>query len=75
MISLELSNNELQAVHAVLRDKISALNGVPPFVKHYRNMLEGVDLKVKIAMNIAFGITKEAHNESDDKPANTERSY
>ena len=72
MISLELSNNELQAVHAVLRDKISALNGVYPFVKQYLHMLEGVDLKVKTAMNIAFGITEEMHDESDDEPADSE---
>lgn len=71
MNNIELSDNELQAVHAALRDKISALNGVHPFVKQYRHILEGVDLKVKIAMNVAFGISKEVHN-ADDKPTDSE---
>lgn len=67
MNSIELSDNELQAVHAALRDKISALNGVHPFVKYYRHMLESVDLKIMVA----FSTIKEAHNGSNDKPTDS----
>lgn len=62
-ISVTFSINELQALHAALRDKISNLKSDHPFVEQYRHMLEGADLKIKIAMNTVFGALTERFEE------------
>lgn len=61
-ISVAFNINELQALHAALRDKISNLKADHPFVKQYRHMLEGADLKIKLAMNSVFGINEVPHD-------------
>lgn len=61
-ISVAFNINELQALHAALRDKISNLKSDHPFVKQYRHMLEGADLKIKLAANTVFGINEVPHS-------------
>lgn len=58
MITITFTDTELQALHAALRDKINGLKSDHPFVKQYRQMLEGADLKIKIAMNTVFGASR-----------------
>lgn len=60
-ISVAFSIDELRALHAALRDKISNLKADHPFVKQYRHMLEGADLKIKLAANTVFGINEVPH--------------
>lgn len=67
-ISVAFSINELQAIHAALRDKISNLKADHPFVKLYRQMLEGADLKIKLAANTVFGINEVPHSTMKKKP-------
>jgi hypothetical protein len=67
-ISVAFSINELQALHAALRDKISNLKSDHPFVKQYRHMLEGADLKIKLAANTVFGINEVLHPTMKKKP-------
>ena len=62
-ISVAFSINELQALHAALRDKISNLKSDHPFVEQYRHMLEGADLKIKLAKNTVFGALTERFDE------------
>lgn len=62
-ISVAFNINELQALHAALRDKISNLKSDHPFVEQYRHMLEGADLKIKLAMNAVFGALTERFDE------------
>ena len=57
-ISVAFSIYELQALHAALRDKISNLKADHLFVKQYRHMLEGADLKIKLAANTVFGASR-----------------
>lgn len=62
-ISVAFAIDELQALHAALRDKISNLKSDHPFVKQYRQMLERVDLRIKLAMNSVFGALTERFDE------------
>lgn len=62
-ISVAFNINELQALHAALRDKISKLKPNHPFVEKYQQMLEGADLKIKLAMNTVFGALTERFDE------------
>lgn len=62
-ISVAFNINELQALHAALRDKISNLKSDHPFVKQYRQMLEDADLKIKLATNTVFGALTERFDE------------
>lgn len=72
MTTITFTDNELQALHAALRDKISNLKSDHPFVNQYRHMLEGADLKIKAAMNIAFGISSKSgvSSEAIEKESN-----
>lgn len=60
-ISVAFSINELQALHAALRDKINNLKSDHSFVNQYRQMLEGADWKIKLAANTVFGINEVPH--------------
>lgn len=62
-ISVAFNITELQALHAALRDKISNLKSDHPFVEQYRHMLEGADLKIKLAANTVFGALSERFDE------------
>lgn len=62
-ISVAFNINELQALHAALRDKISNLKSDHPLVKQYRQMLERVDLRIKLAMTSVFGALTERFDE------------
>lgn len=62
-ISVAFSIDELQALHVALRDKMSNLKDDHPSVKKYRHMLEGADLKIKLAANTVFGALTERFDE------------
>lgn len=62
-ISVAFNADELQAIHAALRDKISNLKANHLFVKQYRQMLESIDWRIKLAANTVFGALTERFDE------------
>lgn len=64
-ISVAFNADELQAIHALLRDKISNLKANHPFVNRYRKMLESIDWRIKIASNTVFGVSSKSNVSSE----------
>lgn len=64
-ISVAFNSDELQAIRAALRDKISNLKANHLFVKQYLQMLESIDCRIKLAANTVFGVSSKSNVSSE----------